>query len=139
MGEILLWKQLSARKCCGLQFNRQKPLGKYIVDFYCKAVNLVIEIDGYRHRFENIYKKDISRQKDLEAMGLTVLRFSEGEALNKHGSGITGYHGICAGKQEIPLTPFSRGKEFRVATQHTNRFFIWSTSCAHTLLSDFFC
>jgi len=82
IGEIQLWKKLSGRKFSGLQFNRQKPIGKYIVDFYCKALKLVIEIDGYSHRSEEVYQKDISKQKDLESMGLTVLRFTEGEARN---------------------------------------------------------
>lgn len=82
IGEILLWKRLSGRKFCGLQFNRQKPLGKYIVDFYCKSMNLVIEIDGYSHGFEEVHQKDISKQADLESMGLTVLRFSENEVRN---------------------------------------------------------
>ncbi|MBL7995993.1 DUF559 domain-containing protein [bacterium] len=82
LGEVLLWKHLSGRKCCGQQFNRQKPLGKYIVDFYCKAKNLVIEIDGHTHGFEKAYQKDISKQAYLESMGLTVLRFSEGEVRN---------------------------------------------------------
>ena len=82
LGEVILWKHLSGRKCCGLQFNRQKPLGKYIVDFYCKAINLVIEIDGYSHSFENIHQQDIERQKHLETMGMHVMRFTEGEARN---------------------------------------------------------
>jgi very-short-patch-repair endonuclease len=46
LGEILLWKQLRAGSMDGYTFNRQKPLGNYIVDFYCKPLNLVIEVDG---------------------------------------------------------------------------------------------
>ena len=58
-------------------FNRQKPLNRYIVDFYCKPLNLVIEIDGAYH-FETEQKvKDNIRQKFLEEMGLNFLRFSE--------------------------------------------------------------
>ena len=58
-------------------FNRQKPLDRYIVDFYCKPLNLVIEIDGSYH-FEAEQKvKDNERQKLLEEMGLNFLRFSE--------------------------------------------------------------
>jgi shikimate kinase/very-short-patch-repair endonuclease len=84
LGEIMLWKRLSGKKCCGLQFNRQKPLGKYIVDFYCKSANLVIEIDGSSHNDEQVRHKDKQRQADLESMGLTVLRFTEGEARNSN-------------------------------------------------------
>ncbi len=60
-------------------FNRQKPLDRYIVDFYCKPLNLVIEIDGSYH-FESEQKiKDDQRQKVLQKMGLNFLRFSEQE------------------------------------------------------------
>jgi len=47
--EILLWKHLRTRQMKGYQFNRQKPLGKFIADFYCKLLGLVIEIDGSSH------------------------------------------------------------------------------------------
>ena len=58
-------------------FNRQKPLGRYIVDFYCKPLKLVIEIDGSYHFEEEQKIKDKERQKLLEQMGLCFLRFSE--------------------------------------------------------------
>ena len=58
-------------------FNRQKPLNRYIVYFYCKPLNLVIEIDGAYH-FEPEQKvKDNKRQKVIEEMNLNFLRFSE--------------------------------------------------------------
>lgn len=60
-------------------FNRQKPLKKYIVDFYCKPLNLVIEIDGGYHEEEVQKIKDYERQQVLEEMGLSFLRFSEKE------------------------------------------------------------
>ncbi|MER3463990.1 MAG: hypothetical protein C4329_05815 [Chitinophagaceae bacterium] len=49
LGEVLLWKQLRAGSLMGYTFNRQKPLANYIVDFYCKPLQLVIEIDGGYH------------------------------------------------------------------------------------------
>lgn len=58
-------------------FNRQKPLGRYIVDFYCKPLKLVIEIDGSYHFEEEQKIKDMLRQQILEKMGLSFLRFSE--------------------------------------------------------------
>ncbi len=59
----------------GCQFARQKPIGRYIVDFYCPELRLVIEIDGESHleRFE----EGMKRQKELEAMGLEMLRFAD--------------------------------------------------------------
>jgi len=58
-------------------FNRQKPLNRYIVDFYCKPLNLVIEIDGYYHYEQEQMIMDKERQRVLEEMGLSFLRFSE--------------------------------------------------------------
>jgi very-short-patch-repair endonuclease len=50
LSEVLLWNSLKGRKMLGYQFARQKPIGWYIVDFYCPALGLVIEIDGGSHR-----------------------------------------------------------------------------------------
>ncbi len=76
-GEVLLWKQLRAGQMMGYTFNRQKPLDRYIVDFYCKPLNLVIEVDGSYHLEEAQKVKDKERQKILEEMSLSFLRFSE--------------------------------------------------------------
>lgn len=75
LSEVLLWKKLRAGSMMGFKFNRQKPLGNYIVDFYCKPLNLIIEIDGNSH--DNKYEKDCYRQNELEKLGLTVLRFTD--------------------------------------------------------------
>ena len=77
LGEILLWQKLRAGSMMNYTFNRQKPLGRYIVDFYCKPLKLVIEIDGSYHFEEEQKIKDKLRQQILEKMGLSFLRFSE--------------------------------------------------------------
>ena len=69
--------ELRAGGMRGYKFNRQKPLDRYIVDFYCKKLNLVIEIDGDSHDHEEAKIKDIQRQKILEEMGLSFLRFED--------------------------------------------------------------
>ena len=79
LSEVLLWNELKNGKMLGYQFNRQKPLHKYIVDFYCKKLNLVIEIDGYTHGFEEVYLNDIKREEILKSMGLNFLRFDDME------------------------------------------------------------
>ena len=63
----------------GYTFNRQKPLGHYIVDFYCKQLNLVIEVDGGYHFEEEQKVKDGERQKILEGLQLNFLRFHNEE------------------------------------------------------------
>ena len=79
MGEILLWKKLRAGNSMNYTFNRQKPLNRYIVDFYCKPLNLVIEVDGGYHEEELQKIKDKERQLVLEEMGLNFLRFTDKE------------------------------------------------------------
>lgn len=59
------------------QFNRQKPLGRHIVDFYCKRLSLVVEIDGCTHDSEDAVISDRQRQDVLECMGFKLLRFKD--------------------------------------------------------------
>ncbi len=77
VGEIILWKKLRAGSLLNYSFNRQKPLNRYIVDFYCKPLNLVIEVDGGYHNEPAQIIKDKERQQILESMNLNFLRFSE--------------------------------------------------------------
>jgi very-short-patch-repair endonuclease len=77
LGEVLLWQELKAGKIEGYKFNRQKPLVKYIVDFYCKKLNLVIEVDGESHFHDDAPIRDAKRQKILEDLGLHFLRFDD--------------------------------------------------------------
>jgi very-short-patch-repair endonuclease len=82
LSEILLWQKLRASQLRGYAFNRQKPLGNYIVDFYCRKTNLVIEIDGGSHDYEEAVVEDGKRQQILEELGVSFLRFSDWEVKN---------------------------------------------------------
>lgn len=77
LSEILLWKELHKGKMHGFDFHRQKPILNYIVDFFCHDLCLVIEIDGSSH--DHKFDYDVKRQKEIEALGLYVLRFSDNE------------------------------------------------------------
>ena len=59
----------------GFDFDRQKPIDNYIVDFYCKDLMLAIEIDGESHYGNE--KRDEKRDKRLNQLGVTVLRFDD--------------------------------------------------------------
>ena len=59
-----------------IRFQRQKPIGEYIVDFYCAKAKLVIELDGSQHFDKKQIVQDNKRTKDLENMNLKVIRFS---------------------------------------------------------------
>ncbi len=63
-------------------FNRQKPIGNYIVDFYCHQFQLVIEIDGDSHGKPVTQSNDMKRTEFLEAQGLTVWRFTNREVMD---------------------------------------------------------
>ena len=79
-GEAVLWKMvLKARLMNGYQFNRQFIIEGYIVDFICRKLNLIIEIDGSSHIAKG--SDDYKRQQKLEELGFTVIRFSEFEVL----------------------------------------------------------
>jgi len=79
--ETRIWCQvLRMRTFENYKFLRQKPIGGYIVDFYCSALRLVIEIDGDSHA-ENV-DYDAVRTKELEALGLSVVRYTNQEVMH---------------------------------------------------------
>ena len=76
--EIRLWCELlRGNQMGGYRFLRQRPVSKYIADFMCKELNLIIEVDGFSHDFAEAEEYDARRQRELEALGFTVLRFSD--------------------------------------------------------------
>ncbi|MBI1938483.1 MAG: endonuclease domain-containing protein [Ignavibacteriales bacterium] len=72
--EILLWHELKNKKMKGFDFDRQRPIDDYIVDFYCKDLMLAIEVDGESHIGEEEFDK--RRQERLENLGVRFLRFN---------------------------------------------------------------
>ncbi|MFC1851013.1 endonuclease domain-containing protein [candidate division CSSED10-310 bacterium] len=77
IAEIKIWEKLRARQLKNYRFLRQKVIGNYIVDFYCRKLKLVIEIDGQYH--QNRFQEDRNRQKTLERAGISLLRFTNAE------------------------------------------------------------
>ncbi len=73
LAEVLLWNHLKRKQMRGYDFDRQKPIDNYIVDFYCKKLMLAIEIDGMSHAEKKDY--DVKRQGRLESLGVRFLRF----------------------------------------------------------------
>lgn len=78
--EWKLWYYL-ARKQLGVKFRRQFGIGRYIVDFYCTELRMVIEVDGGIHLEPAVMQNDQIRQAELESNGLKVLRFTNQEVL----------------------------------------------------------
>ncbi len=74
--EVKLWNELKRGKMMGYDFDRQRCIGNYIVDFYCKDLLLAIEVDGITHEEAMVAAKDIIRQRKLEETGVHFLRFN---------------------------------------------------------------
>ena len=81
--ERFLWGKVRRKQLKGHQFYRQKNIGDFIVDFYCPAAKLVVEIDGGQHFTKNGRLKDKARDQYLEGLGLKVLRFSGRDVFKK--------------------------------------------------------
>lgn len=80
--ERIMWNLLRNQQFQGLKFRRQYPVGNYIVDFICKEIKLIIEIDGGQHNSEDGIEYDIKRTEYLETKGYKVIRFWNNEIDN---------------------------------------------------------
>lgn len=81
--ELIVWDKLKNNQIKGLKFRRQHPINVFIADFYCHKCKLVIEIDGKYHDFTEQKNKDDNRTKELNALGLTVIRFTNTQVENE--------------------------------------------------------
>ena len=77
--ERRLWSKIRRKQLKEFQFYRQKNIGDYIVDFYCPAAKLIVEIDGGQHYSKENIVKDELRDKFLSDLGFRVLRFSNSD------------------------------------------------------------
>ncbi|MEQ7154828.1 endonuclease domain-containing protein [Brevundimonas aurifodinae] len=76
--EAALWNWLRDKRLNGLKFRRQHPLGPYILDFYCDAARLAVEVDGGTHHEEAQAAHDARRDRWLAEQGVRTLRVSAG-------------------------------------------------------------
>ncbi len=67
----------------GYDFDRQRPIGNYIVDYYCKDMSLALEVDGITHEDEQAKEKDRIRQEVIESFKVSFLRFNALLVINK--------------------------------------------------------
>ncbi len=73
--EEMLWRDLRSRRCAGLKFRRQVPIGNYAADFLCFEARLIVELDGRPHDRADRAEHDRRRDAWLEGEGFRVLRF----------------------------------------------------------------
>jgi very-short-patch-repair endonuclease len=79
--ERKLWYFLQRKQMAGQSFRRQRPFGKYFVDFYCVPLRLAVEVDGGQHDRDDVRTRDRERTNWLKAKGVTVLRFWNNDVL----------------------------------------------------------
>jgi very-short-patch-repair endonuclease len=79
--ESVLWSRVRRKQLMGIQFYRQKSIGKYIVDFFAPRIELVLEVDGSQHMGSNQLQRDQKREEYFAGLGLKVLRFNSNEVL----------------------------------------------------------
>lgn len=79
--EQILWKHLRGAQMNGYKFRRQYPIGPFVLDFYCAAIQLVIEIDGDVHALRSQIKHDQNREQYLKDKGLTIFHVTTHEII----------------------------------------------------------
>jgi len=80
LSEVLFWKQVRAKQFHNIDFDRQRIIGNYIVDFYVKTLGLVIEIEGSIHDDKELY--DGISDKFLQSVGLKIFRITDFDVKN---------------------------------------------------------
>ncbi len=116
LAEVLLWLQLKNKQLCGLDFDRQKIIGNYIVDFYCASLGLVIEVDGSSH--DNKYEYDQERNAYLRSLGLFIIHVIDVEITENMDSVLKALREAITevgGDHPVPSSPMvhpSQGGEF---------------------------
>jgi len=115
--ERKLWAMLRRGHVAGLRFRRQQPIGPYVVDFYCSAAKLIIELDGDQHGEDGHVRHDEERTQWLTANGYCVLRFANGEFLKNPQIILDGIAQVF----EARAVPLPKPRPYAVATDRFDR------------------
>ncbi len=101
-----LWAKIRMKQLKGYQFYRQKPIGDYIVDFFCPKAKLVIEVDGSQHFSGEMTEDDRMRNEYMSSFGLRVLRFTNTDVLTHIERVIESIiENMEVSEEKIPLSP----------------------------------
>ena len=99
LSEVLIWKNIKNGQMNGLDFDRQKIIGNYIVDFYCAERNTVIEIDGQSHLDKE--EQDAKRDEFLALHGIKVIRIPAIDILDDLESVVRGLARYFYGEENL--------------------------------------
>jgi len=107
--EIMLWNYLKNKQVKGYDFHRQKPLGNFLVDFFCNELMLAIEVDGESHHGNEQHDKE--RQKKIEQFGISFLRFDDMEVRHSLEGVLKKIEAWIERYETTHPRPLSRGEE----------------------------
>jgi very-short-patch-repair endonuclease len=106
LSEVLLWNELKQGQMRGLDFDRQKVINnRYILDFYCPALGLAIEVDGASH--DGKYEYDVGRHNYLTGLGIKVLHFDDADVKKNIGEVLADIDKVA--QELLATTPPLRG------------------------------
>ncbi|OGF72491.1 hypothetical protein A2W54_00485 [Candidatus Giovannonibacteria bacterium RIFCSPHIGHO2_02_43_13] len=98
--ELLLWTKLKNKQMDGYRFRRQFSIGRYVADFYCPELKLVIEIDGPNHNTKENIEYDRERDLFMHSLDINIIRISNSQILDNIDEAIV----IIKTKIPFPLT-----------------------------------
>jgi very-short-patch-repair endonuclease len=93
--EVFMWERLQRRQLLGLKFRRQYGVGKYVADFYCPAIRLVIEVDDSTHYLPGRPEYDKSRDEFMTRLNIKTIRVSSNEVLSNPDRVIEWLEEVC--------------------------------------------
>lgn len=96
--ELKLWSRIRRKQISGLQFYRQRPIGNYIVDFYCPKAQIVLEVDGSQDMNKPAIQNDQHRDNYLKQQGIKVLRFDDLQILKQLDAVVEQLHRTAASR-----------------------------------------
>ena len=119
--ERKLWYRLRRDQLNGLNFRRQHPLGPYVLDFYCPAIGLAIELDGGQHTFDRQRHHDERRTRWLEANGIRLIRFWNNDVTGNLSGVLEEIARTASELTPSPTLPLSGGGRRESASRVTRR------------------
>jgi very-short-patch-repair endonuclease len=105
LSEVRLWNKLRNRQCGAYKFRRQHPIERFIADFYCHEVRVVIELDGAVHNSSESKEYDDNRTAELEKWDIAVLRFSNNEVYENLETVTSRIKEFCDKREILPPQP----------------------------------
>ena len=105
--EARLWTALRRGGLDGLKFRRQHPFGRCVLDFYCAALRLAVEVDGAHHTLDGEVERDAARDRWLRIQGVRTLRLPAHEVMDSIDGALSAIRAFIAeGRRGPPPPPF---------------------------------